>query len=163
MTGRLFFGGVPTRMDVDRLMKIEDDPGMSIDYEYIEGVLGVKRGSNRFRSVTNAWRKRLFREKLLMTTAEGGKFHFCTADQAHDLGRKGISKVGRSAGRLRVHVDAVNVADLSLERSAKHQLLRREVLAIHAAAQSGARAIAAPEPVAGRSLRLAAAGAPLSQ
>jgi hypothetical protein len=155
MTGKLFFGGVPTGMDVAKLMELELSPGVDISYEKVTEIIGEKAGTSRFRTVTNAWRKRLFRERLLQSSAEGGAFHFLTADAAHDKGRKGIVHVGRISSRLRRDVEAVDLMALTGERQAKHHLLRREIEAVNQTIHNSAKALALPTPVAGSSLRLA--------
>jgi hypothetical protein len=153
---RLFFPGVPTTMDVNRLMELDVQPGTIVSYEQVTAVIGISNSVHRFRTVTNAWRRRLFRERLLQSSAEGGAFHFLTADAAHQKGRGGLTRVGRASGRLRTAVAAVDSAALTTpELVSRHNLLRRETEAIHEAAQKSARALAAPLPVNGSTLRLA--------
>lgn len=64
MTGRMFFGGIPTEPDVRRLMDRFGDPGpgMLIEYETLEKEIGKPRTSSRFRTVVSAWRARLLKE-----------------------------------------------------------------------------------------------------
>ena len=58
---KLFFGGIPTDIDVKRLRESwpENDmkPGDKFSYTAIETVLNESRQSNRFRTITNRWRR----------------------------------------------------------------------------------------------------------
>lgn len=154
---KMFIGGVPTAMDVDRLMSdLDPQANAQISYADVEAIIGVAHKEYRFKTVTNAWRRRLFREKFLQTVADGEAFHFLSADQALSYGRKGLSRIGRAAGRLRIRVDAINATELSSgELRDKHTLLRRESQAILEAVQKSAKSIAGPRPVSAPSLRLA--------
>jgi hypothetical protein len=144
----VFFGGVPTKREVDLLMEqVEAAPGSAVSYEKVARLIEVKANTSRFRTVTNVWRRRLFREHLTQTTAYGGAFHFLSADEAHDTGLRDIHRVGRSTGRLRTRIEAVHVAELSEPRRDKHHLMRREMMAVHEAFQKSAKALAEPKPV----------------
>lgn len=147
MSGKLFYGGVPTRPDVEKLMKFDPKAGTSITYDAIAAEIGVAYGASRFVTVIQAWTKEVFRSRGLQAKREGGAVHFMTADQAHDNCKKGVAKVGRSAGRLRVRTEAVKVTELSSDRLPSHDALRRETQAILEATQKAAKQIAAPKPV----------------
>ncbi len=63
-----FSAGIPTEPDVNRLVEVFGTPiqGTVISYQEIEKIIQAKRGDNRFRSVTSAWRRRLFRTHNLL-------------------------------------------------------------------------------------------------
>ena len=152
----IFKGGVPTKIEVDLLMKeIEASSGIGISYKQIERVTNLKRHENRFKSVVTAWRKRVFREKLLQSSAEDGTIHFLTGNEAHDLGKRDVHKIGRAAGRLSTRVETVDVASLSEDRRDRHYLLRRETTAMLESVRNSAKAIAGPKPVSSANLRIA--------
>lgn len=156
MSGKLFFGGVPTGPNVDALMKLDCTLGTSISYEDISAIILTDPKSHRFLTVTNAYRKRLFRERLIQTKAEGGAIHFLTADQADTRGRDNVTRIGRKSRRTAIEVDSITPAELSSdERRASHMLLKRETMAIFDAVQKSAKALAVPRPVSGSGLRLA--------
>jgi hypothetical protein len=135
-------------MDVEKLMKeLPTESGSSVTYEEVEAVLGIRVTENRFRTVTGAWRKKLFRDKNLQTAAEGGAFHFLTANQAFDTGVKSLHKIGKAAGRLHVRAGTINTNDLTTERKEKHRLLVRETQAVIEATRNAAKQIAGPKPV----------------
>ena len=144
----VFFGGVPTKREVDLLMEnVDATPGSAVSYEKVARLIEVKANTSRFRTVTNVWRRRLFREHLIQTTAYGGAFHFLSADEAHDTGLRDMHRVGRSTGRLRTRIEAVHITELSEPRRDKHHLMRREMMAVHEAFQKSAKALAEPKPV----------------
>lgn len=154
---KLFFGGVPTKMDVDKLMQhIDPEPGTSIPYDKIEELTGIGQTTNRFRTVTSRWRAQVFREKFVQVAAYGGAFHFLTADAALDAVRDRFMSVGRSMGRTKRRVSAIDPTDLSTEeRRTTHRLVARETDALLEAVQKSAKAFAMPEPLKPANLRIA--------
>lgn len=145
---KLFEGGIPVRPDVDILMKtFEPKAGDTISYDEIAAAINVEPKLNRFRTVTGSWRRQIFRELGLQTTAEGGRFFFLTADQAFDFGLKGMHKIGRAAGRLYVRSGTINVEEITQERREKFRLFVRETQAVVEAARSSVKKIAAPGPI----------------
>ena len=145
---KLFFGGVPTGPEVDRLMAgVEIIPGNRVPYQDVEQLTGVKANEHRFRTVTNAWRKRVFREKALEIKAEGGCFVILTPDEALTNGITSFHKVGRALGRANVKVSVINETELSKERAVTKRLLQREIGMVSDAARRAAKEIATPQPV----------------
>lgn len=67
----LFLGGMPTDLDVQKLMDAFGVPevGSLIGYDKIAEVIGHERGEGRWRSITVAWRKKLDRESNLILKA----------------------------------------------------------------------------------------------
>lgn len=145
---KIFLGGVPTGPDVDRLLKeIEAKPGVEVSYETVERLIGANRTDNRFRCVTNSWRKRLFREKALEIKAEGGHFLMLTPDEALSCGISAFHKVGRALGRTSVKVTVINEAELSPARAETKRLMLREIEAVTDATRRAVKAISAPKPI----------------
>lgn len=70
---KVFFGGMPTQIDVDKLREafpaIEE--GDEVRHEDIEAVLGLERGSNRYKTVVEAWRKRLLNDGIDLGAVAG--------------------------------------------------------------------------------------------
>lgn len=151
MSGKLYFGGVPTRMDVDTLTAAFDPKaGQAVALHDIADAIHADPKSNRLRTVVNAWRKRMFRERNLQAMVEGGQLHFLTADGASDQNVKSFHRIGRATGRLRVRQQMVDTAQLSPEKRDRHYLLTRATEAIAAAARDGAKTMALPSPVKGK-------------
>lgn len=96
--------GVPTKPDVDKLLERfgVPDPGTEISYTDIVRVITCERGSFRFASVTNAWRKILDRNHNIILRAIPGKGFaaMTSADRVLYCGSKyksGLRHVARSA------------------------------------------------------------------
>ena len=70
-----FEGGVPTKPDVDKLMSEIGIPqeGVLIPWESIEKCIRITRTTFRFKTVTHAWRTRLYREHNAFMGAVDGK------------------------------------------------------------------------------------------
>lgn len=147
---KLWHGGIPTAPDVDRLMELEFKPGDAIGYGQVESVIREKRGSSRFRTVTDAWRKRLFRERSLQVVAEGGMFHGLTPSEALSYAIKDLNRVGRAARRTTVRAGVIDVHRLSREEQERHMLVRRHSAALLGHTQDVCKAIAPPAPVTKR-------------
>ncbi len=75
MNTTVFNSGIPTEPDVNRLREAFGVPetGRLISYEEVEGVIGCKRSSNRFKTVLSRWRWRLFKDHNVLTIPERGK------------------------------------------------------------------------------------------
>lgn len=77
----LFRIGLPTDIDVKRLRERYPDsqltPGITIQYAEIFPIIGVKEDNGRFKSVTNAWRKKLLSESGIILKAQDKKFIVC--------------------------------------------------------------------------------------
>lgn len=144
----VFFGGVPTQPDVELLMKeVPVQSGTEVQYAEIERLLGLQRKQSRFRTVTDAWRRRLRREKLLQSTAEGGAIRFLVADQAHDKGLKTLWRIGKSSRRLKNDVEDIDTTSLTGSRVERHPLLRRITHEFASFSRKTTKEIAAPRPI----------------
>lgn len=146
---KLYFGGVPTRMDVAALMeKVKPVAGQSVPYADIAAIIDCRHESNRFRTVTGAWRKKLLSEKSIQVKAEGGAFHFLTATEALGANIEGLSRVGKQARRVVVRSNFINAADLSETDKEKHRILVREAAALVEATRRSVTQIEPPKPKA---------------
>ena len=63
--GKPFFGGMPTEMDVKKLMSTfpKLHAGLQISHGEIELLIGVKKDTSRYRTIVNAWRQKIFKEQ----------------------------------------------------------------------------------------------------
>lgn len=99
----LFQGGVPTKPDVDKLREKFGVPkeGAVITWKQIEDVIGCKKGSSRFATVVDAWRKAMDREhQLIFGPVRGQGLKALPPDDRIELSsqkrKSGIRMVGRS-------------------------------------------------------------------
>ena len=75
-TAKPLFCGIPTKIDVDKLMELfaRFKEGDIIPYSDVESIGSIVRNTSRYGSVVSAWRKRLMREKnaLLIAVSNEG-------------------------------------------------------------------------------------------
>ena len=96
-----YFGGVPTDVDVKKIREeypeSEMKPGQIIPYGEIEKLLNEKKWSNRFKGVTNRWRKLVEHETGMVVGTEAGQ-GFKILQEAEKVDLSGTKL--RSAARL---------------------------------------------------------------
>ena len=115
----VFFGGVPTEIEVNILRTKYPTPtvGDSWSYEEISQAIEVPVGTNRFKTVTTAWRRSVERENgIVIATDRQGNFKVLD-----DSGKAGMSKdkllsAGRMARRSRKVAGLVDPTQLSDEQ-----------------------------------------------
>lgn len=97
--------GMPTKPDVDTLLRAWPDPqvGDLFLYSEIEQVLGVSRASNagRFKTITNAWRKRLLEKGAVVECQNSESFYVASADQVASGTHGTLKSIGRKARKHR--------------------------------------------------------------
>jgi hypothetical protein len=148
MMSKAFLGGVPTRMDVERLFaEVTAEPGTTIDCDAVAAIIGVAATDNRFTTVTSAWRRELFRARGLRTLREGGAFLFLTPEQALEAGLRDYKRAGRATGRATVRTKSIDPRQLTDAGKEKQRLAIRMGEEMLDAAQRGMKAIAPPKPV----------------
>lgn len=145
MTKSLIFGGgVPTEIDVRRLLEAFGIPaiGQLLTYDQISGALGLDRQSWRWHTVTGAWRKRLYREHNLVLSAIA-KTGFKVEDSR---GRVGVSASKYRGGLRRIAAASIMAArtdraELTPEESAACDHIQNTGAALRLAAATAARQI----------------------
>lgn len=128
MTSKIHFGGLPTGPDVKKLEEAfgTPEPGL-IKHEEIEAVIGERRGTSRYRTVVNAWRKQLFNTSNVEARAEPGLgILFMTAKERSENGVRGIRHAARHVVRVVNRVRAVPVDELDEVTRRKHDHLLRQ-------------------------------------
>ena len=129
MSSRLFFGGLPTGMDVDKLTKeLSPQPGEIIPYEDIEIVLIIKRTEHRFATVLGSWRKRLMKQRGLQSQGIGTGIQFLTPDQSVDKGVKDLTRIGKATGRMNMRQAMINPIDLTPENQRRKSFAQKPAL-----------------------------------
>ncbi len=94
--------GVPTKVDVDRLIDKFGVPteGSLIAKSDIAKCINEREGSNRFNSVLSAWRKLLFREHNLLTVGDGAKnIRIAEPSERIDWAASRVASARRNVGR----------------------------------------------------------------
>lgn len=98
--GKLFLGGVPVEPDVKKIETAVGTPeeGKLIPYETIESILKLNRMSNRFKGVTDAWRRKLLRENnVRMLCVDGLGFCAGTPEQR-------VAEIVDRTAHVRIHL-----------------------------------------------------------
>lgn len=118
-----FQDGLPTGPDVTVIRKQWPSPkiGEAIAYEDVATLLGIKVGSNRWRSVTNAWRARELEEGRVITCVAGERFVVATAEQITAATYGVLAHVGRTAKKQRRNLATVRAADAATRNVIDHQ------------------------------------------
>lgn len=143
----VYFGNVPTAPDVEKLMALNAEPGMIIEYEDIERLIGVRRSQGRrFYTVTNAWRAKLLREKALRVVPEGEAFKVLSPEETLAVNIKGAHSVRRGIARHSYRCEMANIIGLSDSDLKKHMLLLRGSRALLASAEDVCKRVAPPSP-----------------
>lgn len=141
----IFSGGIPTDPDVKKLMTALGtiQPGLIVRHDDIEGILKLKRGTPRYRTVVAAWRRRMFNEQNIDMDAISGlgfrvlkPFERVTSS-TRDF-RQGVRKIGKSVRRI----VAAPLEELSTREQATVENVQRRMQATLATAQADRKAIA---------------------
>lgn len=147
---KLFFGGVPTDIDVRALRDAFPDSGLKvgqiIPYEEVEKAIKVRKESHRFKTVTNRWRHLVEKDSGLVIGAEAGK-GFCVLDNSGKLGLS-CQKVRTSvrAARRAIHVAGyVERKELNEEERARYDLMASKAAGIAIAGQIRGRGTERPQ------------------
>ena len=91
-----FFGGIPTKPDVDRLLTLQVAEGDIISHETISQKVGVEHGTNRYRSVVDSWRKTLLEQKnLLLVSLPNIGYKVLTPTERVNHGVRDFVRIGK--------------------------------------------------------------------
>jgi len=114
----IFSGGVPTEPDVKTLMDQygEIGEGVTIPWEEISLAINVPCKSSRYRTVVNAWRKRMEKEKgMLLIAINGVGLEVASPSQrvtkAHGYYKQSLRRVKRSTD-IADGTDRVRLTDI---------------------------------------------------
>lgn len=98
-----FADGLSTKPDVDLLLATWADPKTDdqFSYESIGKLIGTNWPSNRFRSVTQSWRKRLLERGIVVNCKASAGFYVASVDQITSETHSVLTFVARKAKRHR--------------------------------------------------------------
>lgn len=145
---KLFSGGVPTDIDVRALRQKhpEIQPGETVSYKTIAETIRAEVGSSRFRSVTAAWRKQLYRtENIVLEAVAGTGFRRVTEPERSVKNVKRWTDNQRSAIKRVNDQSLVVQEDLSERERKTHSHASRVMQAHMDYTISTAREIAPPK------------------
>jgi len=126
----LYFGGVPTRPDVDKIRKMWPDKdlkeGDEIAYEDMEELLDISRRVNRWRTVTNNWRGLVETESgLIIDVIKGKAFVVLDDGEKVDLGHSKMRTAVRGVRRSVVINSYVNTSKLDEDQLVRYRIAAR--------------------------------------
>jgi hypothetical protein len=147
---KLFFGGIPVRPDVEKLMKsIAIEAGRLVTHSEIVRVLRLDPKSSRYRTVVTSWRKTIEREKFLRLDGESGVgYRVLTPEQAISRSAKDIEHVSNASRKTTVRIEMIDTMSLSDQSKDQHALVRRHAHMINDTCRQVRKEIAAPSPTA---------------
>lgn len=108
-SSEIYFRGAPTEIDVRKLLDAlpSIQIGDQITHEQVQQITGLRYGSNRYTTVTNAWRKLLLeKHDIELGSVPGAGFKSLDAGERIDRNidgmHHGLRKTVRSAKRVGV-------------------------------------------------------------
>lgn len=141
MDSKMFFGGVPTNADVKKLRDAYPAEklvkGTLILYQDVEKVLNLSRKSDRFRTVTNRWRREIEREtrSVVIGTKPGEGFTVLSEHEKVGLSTSKLQSSVRHARRSLIVTTRVDVKDLSEDDRTRLTSTQQRVGALLAVSQ----------------------------
>lgn len=128
-----FRDGMPTGPDVSALEKRWPDLviGTRVPYEDVEKVLGLEWRSERFRTVTAAWRSRLLERGRVLICEPGNAFLVATGEQISAMTHGVLAHIGRQSKTQRKRLSTVRPASEIEKQTVEHhgrlmQMIERE-------------------------------------
>lgn len=149
---KLFFGGLPTEYDVNALREHYSEtqmkPGTIMPYKEVERIIDCEKGSCRFQTVTNRWRRLVEKESgFIIGTERGVGFKVLKENQKVDLGFSKLRSAVRSSRRAYVVAGSVNVAKLSTDDRNRLTFVQKKASAVICAAQQKGKEAELPKLV----------------
>ena len=120
----VFFGGIPTKPDVNRLHQElgKPDVGDLIQHETFERIIGKNRASSRYRTVIHAWKKDLFqRYNLDLEAVPGVGQKVLKGPERVDASIRGGHQALRKIRKSGVRCNAAPESELNSEQLRKKQ------------------------------------------
>lgn len=113
---RIFFGPNTTGPEVEKLIEaIQLEEGMIVQHASIEAAIGVEHHESRYRTIVNAWRKRLIRERGVdLHPALGLGYEVLTSARRLEIAvakLKGSTRKDRAALHLLGRIDQERLTD----------------------------------------------------
>jgi hypothetical protein len=115
--------GLPTKPDVDLLLKTWPEPkvGDRFEYEAVETILHQKRDTARFKTITNKWRDRLCEQGFTIECEAGKAFYVATCGQISAATYGVLRGVGRKARKHRIKLSIAKPVDDAERSVVEHQ------------------------------------------
>lgn len=118
-----FAEGLPTRPDVDLLLKTWPHPkiGDRFPYEAIERLFNLSHRDNRFRTITNSWRHRAYEQFGVVIEVDAGEaFYVASAEEICKRTYSVLSFISAKARRHRKKLAAAKPIDEQQRLNVEH-------------------------------------------
>lgn len=147
---KLYFGGIPTEIDIRKLREAYPDGSLTvgriINYTEVEALLRMKRTDNRWRTVTHRWRRLVEKESgVIVGTVDGEAFKVLDDHETLDTACGKLRTSVRCARRSLVLNTYVDRKKLTAEEGKRHDFLSARGAAIMAATQLRGRGAELPK------------------
>ena len=135
--GNLYFGGVPTELEVKALREAFPamEVGQEITTEEVEKIIDVKKGESRYYTVTVRWRKEVERKDGLVIGQTPEGFRVLDDADKTNLSTKKLISATRLARRSRHVAALVDVSKLTPEQRKEFDHVAKASAAIILAAK----------------------------
>ena len=150
----MYFGGIPTGPDVERLMEAYPVdglvPGVIIPYVDTGKAIHSDVRSSRWKTITNAWRRKLENESNIIIECDplSASFYVLSEGEKVGLSRKKLRSSVKLARRSMVVSAQVDIKQLSVEQRKDHDFNTNKAAAVIASGQLRANRKALPEMTA---------------
>ena len=130
----VFFGGIPTEIEVERLRKAFPlpTPGQKITHESIASITGNAAKTCRYRTVLVAWRTKLRHDGIYLKAITGVGFTVCTAGELVDESGKKLYSAGKRIKRSGEMATAAAEPELNPEQKTRKAWLLRNAAVLSA-------------------------------
>ncbi len=115
--------GLPTKPDVDLLLRTWPTPEVGNRYEYdtVERLLGVKFRSPRFKTITTQWRKRLLESGIVVECETAKAFYVASTREISAATYGTLKSIGRKARKHRIKLSTTKPVDETERGIVEHQ------------------------------------------
>jgi len=141
MSQEQYFGGIPTEPDVNKLREqypeSSMDLGAVIPYGDVARVIGCRKDSSRFKTVTNRWRRLVERETgtIVIGTERGVGFKILDNQQKLNVSSSLLDQSVRRSRRAYQVTGRINLRQLSDEDRERLLAIQQRTAAVVATAQ----------------------------
>ncbi len=139
---KAFFGGMPTKPDVDKLMHLDLSEGDTVTHEQIEDIIGHPHDSNRYRAIVGRWRRVILaQQNLLLLSLPNVGYKVLTPSERVASGVDGFVKAGKRIRKNTILLGMIPDQNLSTVERTKRDHVTRVSLAVLETMQEGAKQV----------------------
>lgn len=144
-----YFTGLSTEYEVKLLMETYGDaePGTLIKYESICNLIGVQRGTHRFRGIMAQWKgKMIGQENLYLHAIINEGYKVMTAQERIEAGVDGVISIRKKSARTVHMIATTSRAEMQEEEKIKADHMQMILNRLHDSVVSASQNISLPKP-----------------